>query len=288
MSHPLFSIIIPTYQSEPAIYTCVKSVLDQTYEDFEIILQDGQSSDRTVEIIRSFKDDRIKIVSEKDKGVYDAMNRAIERTSGDWIYFLGSDDSLFERATLASLRDIVGKTEADLVYGNVMMSGDSHWINDGTIYRGETDLASLFEQNISHQSIVYRRRIFTDGHRFNLAYPVCADHDFNLFCFASYKVEYTPLIVAMFATGGLSTHIVDECFEREKWGNIITYYKGKLKHPSLLRHKGSIKRTGKILVKKGRYWLGLNALKTYVYFKFIKIRSLVSKQSIWGEPLKEV
>ena len=271
MSDPLFSIVIPTFQSEQTIHSCVSSVLGQTFESFEIIVQDGQSSDNTTEIVRSFGDPRVKLISEKDVGVYDAMNRALKSVLGTWILFLGSDDVLFERSTLASLSHIVKQTAADIVYGNVIMSGDSHWIEDGTIYRGETDLATLFEQNLSHQAILYKKRVFEDGHRFNLDYPICADFDLNLACFAQYNIEYTPLIISVFATGGMSTQHVDERFEAEKWKNIIYYYRGKLRQPEFLRHKGIIKKTGKELLKKGEYSTGITALSTYLYFKVLKL-----------------
>ncbi|MFC3198577.1 glycosyltransferase family 2 protein [Parapedobacter deserti] len=272
MKQPLLSVIIPTYRSAKTIHACINSVLEQTFEDFEMIIQDGVSPDKTIEIVRAFNDNRIKVFSEKDNGVYDAMNRAIVRASGKWLYFLGSDDTLYERSTFVSLSTILKKTKADLVYGNVMMSGDSHWVKDGAIYRGETNLASLFEQNISHQAIVYRKKIFDDGLRFNLDYPICADFDLNLRCFACYQVAYTPLIIATFATGGMSTQHVDQRFEREKWENILYYYGGKLRQPEFLRYKGIIKKTGKELFKKGKYSAGLMALSAYFYFKVLRIR----------------
>jgi Glycosyltransferases involved in cell wall biogenesis len=271
MSDPLFSIIIPTFQSEQTIHSCISSVLDQTFEDFEVIVQDGHSSDRTVEIVNSFGDSRIKLVSEKDLGVYDAMNRALERVTGMWILFLGSDDVLFELSTLEALSGILLQSEADILYGNVIMSGNSHWIEDGAIYRGETDIATLFEQNLSHQAILYRKRIFEDDLRFKLDYPICADYDLNLRCFARYRTTYTPLIISVFATGGMSTRYVDERFEAEKWENILHYFGGNLRKPEFLRHKGIIKKTGKELLKKGKYSAGLSAFFIYLYFKALKI-----------------
>lgn len=271
MSDPLFSIIIPTFQSEETIHSCISSVLDQTFEDFEVIVQDGHSSDRTVEIVNSFGDSRIKLVSEKDLGVYDAMNRALERVTGTWILFLGSDDVLFEHSTLESLSGILVRSGADILYGNVIMSGNSHWIEDGTIYRGKTDIATLFEQNLSHQAILYRKRIFEDGLRFKLDYPICADYDLNLRCFARYRIAYTPLIISVFATGGMSTQYVDEQFEAEKWENILHYFGSNLRKPEFLRHKGIIKKTGKELLKKGKYSAALTAFSIYLYFKALKI-----------------
>ena len=77
-TRPVFSIIIPTYDSGNLIATAIESILKQTYRDFEVLIIDGLSSDRTLDVCNSFNDDRIKILSEKDAGIYDAMNKGIE------------------------------------------------------------------------------------------------------------------------------------------------------------------------------------------------------------------
>src|SRR5690606_11633510 len=103
MSSPFFSIIIPTYKSERTIESCIKSILGQSFGDFEVIIQDGQSMDSTCDLVRAFGDARIRLFSERDKGVYHAMNRAIDKLSGNWALFLGSDDRLYNTETLKSL-----------------------------------------------------------------------------------------------------------------------------------------------------------------------------------------
>ncbi len=268
---PLFSIIIPTYQSGSTVAACIASVLNQTLQDFEIIVQDGQSSDETIEAVKRYQDSRIRLFSEKDSGVYDAMNRAIDKLSGEWVLFLGSDDRLYANDTLRKLKDVVSSTPADLVYGNVLMSGDSRWIKDGDIYMGETNLAVLFEKNLCHQSILYHRRIFDNGERYNTRYTVLADFDFNLRCFARYDVQYTPLIISVFATGGISSTMVDEAFAHERWENIANYYGYKLLSPSLIGYERIFKRTGKRLLKRGKLREGTAALTAYLYFKFLKL-----------------
>lgn len=268
---PFFSIIIPTYQSGSTITTCIASVLDQTFHDFEIIVQDGQSSDETIDLLSQYKDPRIRVFVEKDTGVYDAMNRAIDKVFGEWILFMGSDDRLYENDTLSVLKNTITSTHADLVYGNVLMSGDSRWIKDGEIYMGETNLRVLFEKNLCHQSILYNRRIFDNGERYNPRYTVLADFDFNLRCFARYNVFYTPLIISVFATGGISSTMLDEAFAREHWANIVGYYGYKLMSPSLVGYKRILKKTGKALLKKGKLRDGIVALTTYLYFKILKL-----------------
>ena len=101
------SIVTATYNSAKCIQTCIDSVLSQKYSNFEHIIIDGKSSDNTVEIIKSnLKNQKIKFISETDKGIYDALNKGIKLCSGDIIGFVHSDDVL---ATDFVISDIVNK-----------------------------------------------------------------------------------------------------------------------------------------------------------------------------------
>jgi len=84
---PYLSIIIPTYNCENTISNCLNSILTQSYVDFEILIIDGASKDTTLEILKKYDDKRLKIVSEPDKGIYDAMNKGLKIANGNWIYF---------------------------------------------------------------------------------------------------------------------------------------------------------------------------------------------------------
>src|SRR5688500_1299745 len=118
MNTPFFSIIVPTLNSGFHIANCIKSVIKQTYPSFEILVMDGMSKDKTLEIIQSYHDERIRIFAGKDKGIFDAMNKGIGMTKGIWLYFLGSDDELYSNDTLSSIADqcVDG---IDVVYANV-------------------------------------------------------------------------------------------------------------------------------------------------------------------------
>src|SRR5215216_6167566 len=119
---PLLSIIIPTYNSEKTLSCCLQSVLNQTFKDFEILIIDGLSSDNTINVIKGYNNSKIRVYSEKDKGIYDAMNKGIEKSAGEWLYFLGSDDQFFNEYVLEAIfqgnKDIL--KHSDYVYGNVI------------------------------------------------------------------------------------------------------------------------------------------------------------------------
>src|SRR5690606_34346456 len=112
--------------------------------------------------------------------------------------------------------------------------------------------------------------IFERGERYNTKYPVLADFDLNLRCFARYRVVYTTQVVSVYYTGGLSSTTIDKAFARDKWINIIRYYHYKLLSPSMSAYKRDFKRAAKQLLKNGSMRDRITAIAVYLYFKFAK------------------
>ena len=197
MTAPLFSIIVPTLNVAPTLHACLDSVVRQTCSDFELVLVDGDSTDGTLDIAKSFAPNlgtRLVIHCGPDQGVYDAMNRGVGMATGAWLLFLGADDTLYEADTLARVAAFIGDHEpSDLVYGDVIRR------SSGSRYAGVFDLDRLlFETNICHQAIFYRRKLFAGIGPYNLRYPVCADWDFNIRCFSNPALvnRYMDIVVA--------------------------------------------------------------------------------------------
>lgn len=210
---PLLSIIIPTFNSENTLVRCLESIVAQIFRDFEVVVMDGLSSDATVSIAESFRDKlpQLLIKSDKDTGVYDAMNKGIALANGEWVYFLGSDDELYNKDVLA---DVFIKNEEvisanDFVYGNV----NSTLLGNG--YDGEFDIVKIFFKNICHQAIFYKKNIFNKLGAFNLQYPIWADWEFNIRCFGcvDVKTKWLDIVVANYAEGGISQESKDQIFE---------------------------------------------------------------------------
>ncbi|MDH5682011.1 MAG: glycosyltransferase, partial [Spirochaetota bacterium] len=113
------SVITVCYNSEKTIEETLKSIYAQSYPNIEHVIIDGQSTDRTVDIIKKYKDQYQYFVSEKDNGIYHAMNKGIEASSGDILFFLNSDDYFPDEKVV---EDVVNKfvenPELDAVYGN--------------------------------------------------------------------------------------------------------------------------------------------------------------------------
>ncbi|HLX55335.1 MAG TPA: glycosyltransferase family 2 protein [Aquella sp.] len=223
---PFLSIIIPTYNSFSTIESCLNSVRDQIFLDYEVIVVDGLSEDETITFVkaRASADPKIKLFSDKDYGIYDAMNKGIEYARGKWLYFLGSDDSLFDHRVLFDFASIANKISAPVIYGNVKIVGQTAWSSDGAIYDGKFDLKKLLTKNICHQAIFYKAD-FIRAIRYNIKYSICADWDFNMKCWSKGKFIYMNRVIANFHGGGASTNNSrDVSFEEEIEQNIIQYF----------------------------------------------------------------
>ncbi|MGC3979002.1 MAG: glycosyltransferase [Paludibacteraceae bacterium] len=132
-----FSIIIPTYNSASTLQKCLESVISQIFENYEVIIVNGVSNDKTLQLAHDFNDDRIRVLCEPDEGIYDAMNKGIKLAKGEWLYFSGSDDSLYDSSVLTNVFSLIMNAKVDVVYGDVLMEK----INE--VYDGEFTFEKL-------------------------------------------------------------------------------------------------------------------------------------------------
>lgn len=208
-----FSIIIPTYNSSKTLERCLKSILNQTFNDFEILVIDGLSLDNTIKIANSFVDERIKVFSEKDNGIYDAMNKGIEKANGEWLYFLGSDDTLYDADTLGDINLYLSSDLIDIIYGNVIFKSSNKK------YLGEFNLEKLLleRRNICHQAVFYNKSVFKKIGNYNLKYEVLADYDLNIraFLYENLIIKHTDRIIATYNDQGISSKNVDVIFRKD-------------------------------------------------------------------------
>jgi glycosyltransferase involved in cell wall biosynthesis len=225
---PMLSIIIPTFNSSKIIGRCLKSIERQTLTDLEIVVQDGESTDNTVDRVQKFqkwnREIPVLLESRKDHGIYDAMNRAVARADGEWLLFLGSDDELYDKHVLEAMLSPEHVSGHDVLYGNVRVVGKCIWAKDGSIYDGPFDLAKLLNRNICHQAMFYRSTFARRAGKFNVDYVVCSDWDFNLRCWSLTAFKYVDLTVANFYAGGISNDRRDVRFYEDVATNVIRYF----------------------------------------------------------------
>ena len=224
--NPQISIIIPTYNSANTIQLALESILSQTFNDYEIIVIDGSSTDGTATIVEDYakRTDIIYWYSEKDNGIYDAMNKGILKSKGEWLFFLGSDDSFYNRHVLSDVQKIIAENpESKFIYGDIWMSNGKRQTYIGYNYE------RLLAMNICHQSIFYNRLLFANK-MYNLNYKICADWDFNLKIFNSdNRPVYINKIVSNYSLNGASA-------EWHKDQEFVTHFSNPRK--SALRYRG--------------------------------------------------
>jgi glycosyltransferase involved in cell wall biosynthesis len=207
----LVSIIIPSFQQSQLLEGALKSIWQQTFKDYEVIIVDGGSRDNTALVAASFNQLPIQFYSEPDKGIYDAMNKGIARSSGQYLYFMGCDDRFAADDVLNKIFSNSALLENDVIYGDALFS------DSNTRYDGEFTYFKLLKKNICHQAIFTRRKVFDVLGGFDIRYRIYADWEFNMRWFTAdwVKRQYLPLVVANYSASGFSSSLQDEVFFSE-------------------------------------------------------------------------
>ena len=203
--NPTVSIVTVTYNAAQFVEETIRSVLQQTYDDFEYVFIDGKSTDGTLEIIESYRkpfEDRgipFLVKSEQDEGIYDAMNKSIETTTGQYVQMLNAGDALLDEHVLADVFSNYD-AEADILYGDVVL-------RDNGFYKLiNASLLETITQNMPmcHQSVFVRRSVLAQ-YNFNTKYKLAADYDQLLHCYLNKKLFfYTARTIAVYDTAGVS------------------------------------------------------------------------------------
>ena len=176
----LITIITVCRNAEAAIEKTIQSVIKQNYPQIEYIIIDGRSTDRTLEIIGSYKDKYpIKVISEPDHGIYDAMNKGLSYATGDYIQFLNAGDTLLEETTIEQVVNLIQEKKADIFYGNIFYEYASG-IREERSYGPACAWKIYYATGdcINHQAIFASKRCFEEG--FDLSYQICADRDWMM------------------------------------------------------------------------------------------------------------
>ena len=175
---PKFSIITVTYNAEAVLEDTIQSVISQTYHHVEYILVDGASKDGTLSIIDRYRDRITRIVSEPDKGLYDAMNKGIRLATGDYLCFLNAGDSFHEDDTLQQMvHSISGSELPDVLYGETeLVDKEGHFIRMRRLAAPEVLTWRSFKQGmlVCHQAFFAKAYLVEP---YDLQYRFSADFD---------------------------------------------------------------------------------------------------------------
>lgn len=160
----MISVITVSFNAETYIENTVRSILEQTDEQFEFVLVDGDSHDNTVKVVKNlleeygFPNSRFILIQEKDKGVYDAMNKGVTACHGDYVLFMNGGDSFYDKNVIAKFENIAFQNKADAYYGDTMME---FYEGKGILHDNEESNGNAVMPFI-HQSVIVKRSLLKE------------------------------------------------------------------------------------------------------------------------------
>ena len=205
------SIITASFNSAKTIRDTLETVKYQDYHDVEHIVIDGLSSDETLNIVRKYPN-IAKVISEKDKGIYDAMNKGLQLATGEVIGILNSDDMYVDSKVLQDVMEIFSNDSIDGCYADLQYVDE---VNTGKLVRnwksGTYNKNSfLYGWMPPHPTLFLRRRVYDKVGFFNLAFKTAADYELMLRIFVrhNFNIQYLPRVIVKMRTGGASNSSV--------------------------------------------------------------------------------
>jgi len=212
------SIITVCYNSRSTIADALRSVAAQSWPQIEYIVIDGGSTDGTVELVRELAPAGAVVVSEPDRGIYDAMNKGLRLASGDMIGFLNADDVLAHADVIAEIAKLAEREEADVVYGDlVYVARDRAQHVVRRWQSGRYRRARLgFGWMPPHPTFYFRRGLLPRLQGFNIQFRIAADYDFMLRCLLQpgLRISYLPQVLVKMKTGGASNRSLRAIFRK--------------------------------------------------------------------------
>ncbi len=232
------SIITVVYNNERTIREAIECVLSQSYNNIEYIIIDGGSSDNTVNIINEYKNKLGYFISEKDKGIYHAMNKGINAATGDIIGILNSDD-LYNNNTI--IEEIIGyfinNSELDLVYGDLFYVKSENTNNVVRKWVSKQYYVKYFENgNVPpHPSLFVKRKVYEQAGVFNLEFKLAADYEFMLRIFKKhiFTSKYLNKVIVKMRLGGATNQSLSN-IKRQNIEILNAWRHNELKPPFLL------------------------------------------------------
>ena len=207
--HPKFSIITVTYNAGKILEDTIQSVVFQTYRNVEYIIVDGGSTDNTLDVAHKYQERISKVISEPDKGLYDAMNKGIRMATGDYLCFLNAGDELHENETLQKIvYTLKGKELPDVIYGETaIVDEEGHFLHMRRLSTPEHLHWKSFKEGmlVCHQAFLTRRELAL-ANPYDLRYRFSADFDWCIRIMKQSKnLHNTHLTLIDYLNEGMTT-----------------------------------------------------------------------------------
>lgn len=216
------SIITINYNNHKGLRNTVRSVLSQTYSDYEYLVIDGASTDGSRDYLQSVNQQAVKWISEPDSGIYNAMNKGIKKSTGRYLLFLNSGDQLNGKE---ALHNFIGHPGfgGDIIYGDYKFEDGEKRFPD-TLYP-----AYFVKTSLPHQSTLFKRSVFDEMGFYDESYRMGADRVFFIKCYLSerYRFQHIPVFLTVFDLSGLSNDPKERALKRQEDERMLKEFYGK-------------------------------------------------------------
>ncbi len=227
---PLISIVTVVYNDKEYLEETIQSIINQTYDNIEYIIIDGGSTDGTVDIIKKYENRINYWVSEKDEGIYDAMNKGIDKVNGDFIIFMNSGDQLYESDTIEKVVDSIGNNQKAYFGRAKIYFEELSWYYPKSDFNEDNIQEWMKEEQPNHQAIFYPKQ-FCKKQRYDLKYKIIGDVEHKYRTAKMIGFEFIDVVVCNFKLDGVSSRFDSykdvKIMMHEAWG-IAKTYKGTL------------------------------------------------------------
>ena len=224
---PQITVITVCYNAEASIEKTIGTVLNQNYPNIEYIIVDGASTDKTQDILRAYEGKISKIVSQADRGIYDAMNKGINLASSEYILFLNADDYFLNESAIENAMRHVQLDKRDCIFYGDIVSVDQE-TGAGSIWSPKKDVSAhfLFKGSLPHPSTIYKASLFQLLGHYDDSFRISADYEFYVRAFVNgVHIKHIPVLMTVFSTNGISSdNNYKELLKRENERVRLTHF----------------------------------------------------------------
>lgn len=208
-NYPLISIITVVLNKKDTIEETIKSVLSQSYKNIEYVIIDGGSTDGTLKIIEKYKEKISEFISEKDKGVYDAMNKGIKLASGDIVGLLNADDFYASNGVIEKIVRVFEEKNVECVWGDLVYVDAKNTDKVIRYWKSSEYQEGKFKKGWMppHPAFFVRKQVYEKYGNFNLDFPIAADYEIMLRFLEGFRVKscHIPQVLVKMRVGGQSS-----------------------------------------------------------------------------------
>ena len=211
MQRPKVSIVTVTLNSQETIEESIQSVISQDYPNIEFLIIDGGSTDSTLAIIEKYKSKISFLVSERDSGIYEALNKGIENSTGDIVCLLHSDDIYTKNNIISEIVDIFNTNDVQAILGDVEYVSKENNAKKLRFYRSNRFTPNSLRRGFipAHPALFLKKSVYEKYGLFNQSYKIAGDFEFIARIFSDSKLTFTyiPKVFVKMKTGGVSTKL---------------------------------------------------------------------------------